>query len=269
LPGGRRRVKPIRDISCPRCGTRAVSAERKPYCSNCHWNVERTRRALKPTLVDSIWLKVWLAFMMYVVKAPWPFLLFAVGAVAYGYVQNIRALRTLPVDANEMATKPYMLPSGPELTFEAKRKPGDYGGVLIFLFPGFAIAGAISLVFTIQSLRIGSFELKKLSDLIVPATFLLLGLEGSRNAFKKRFKTQKILNDPVCVVGVVRVATESGLEYRFRDLFGGEFEGTGTEYSGDYYEEMEVPVMYERNNPINNLPVSALYDEYDVKFNIV
>jgi hypothetical protein len=68
-------------------------------------------------------------------------------------------------------------------------------------------------------------------------------------------------------MGIVIHATDSGLQYRFRDLAGLEHDGAGTEYSGDYYEEMEVPVVYERDNPKNNLPVSALYDEYEVHFN--
>ena len=65
-------------------------------------------------------------------------------------------------------------------------------------------------------------------------------------------------------MGVVTEAPSDGLRYHFRDLAGLEHEGSGTEYSGDYYEEMEVPILYERDNPKNNIPVSALFDEYEV-----
>jgi hypothetical protein len=207
--------------------------------------------------------------MMYVVKAPRPFLLFAVGLVLFGYVQNLRAAQKLPTQEHEEPSAFSAAPVPRELQLEVKRKTADYGQFLIFLLPGFAIAGAISLVFVLATLRTGPFEWKRLSDLIIPGAFLLVGVQGTKSIFVDRLRTQKILNSPVCVMGVVTTANESGLRYRFRDLAGLEHEGSGSEYSGDYYEEMEVPIVYERNSPVNNLPVSALYDEYDVKFRIV
>jgi hypothetical protein len=172
LPGGgRKRQKPIKEISCPRCGTRAIFAERQPYCPNCRWNVELTRRALKPTLIDSIWLKIWFAFVMYVVKAPWPFLVFAAAVVLYGYIQRFRALRKLPDQVTEPPAASPVPPVRPELRFEWKRKGNDYSRVMIFVFPALTIGGVISLLFTLQSLRVGTFEWKRLSDLILPGVF--------------------------------------------------------------------------------------------------
>jgi len=44
-----------------------------------HWNVDNARGALQPTIGGTLWLIIWFAFAIYVVKAPWFFLVLAAG----------------------------------------------------------------------------------------------------------------------------------------------------------------------------------------------
>ena len=268
--GGRKRQKPIRDISCPRCGTLAVFAERNPYCPKCHWNLEKTRRTLRPTIPGTLWLVVWFAFAIYVVKAPWFFLLFAVGAVVYGGIKTFRAWQSLPkITAEQLASRALVAPPVRQLEFSATRKSGDYSYLLLLIPPLFVVIGASMFPWTrLVPYFHQSPNWSQLWDVALPGFFMAVGSTVGFKLLKQRYAMKKVLRVPVCVWGVVTQATEDGLRYRFRDLIGVEYTGDGNEYSGDYYEEMEVPVVYERDNPKNNLPVSALYDEYEVHFKL-
>jgi len=270
LPGGKKRQKPVRDIACPRCGTRAVFAVRKPYCPNCHWNVDNARGALQPTIGGTLWLIIWFAFAIYVVKAPWFFLVLAAGVIGYELFKSFRAWRGLPKMAvDNLEQRGQIAPPARQLEFSTTRKSGDYSYLLLLIPPLFIVIGATMFpwsgfsAYLHQSLNWG-----QLWDVVLPGFFMVLGCTVGFKLFKQQYATRKVLREPVCVSGVVTKATEDGLRYRFRDLAGLEHEGEGTEYSGDYYEEMDVPVIYERENPKNNLPVSALYDQYEVHFEL-
>jgi hypothetical protein len=208
---------------------------------------------------------VWFGIIIYIARANWIFVVFVVGILGYGFFTTISALRSLPREKSESCPRSILsTPAQQPMAFSAVRKADDYTRWLVLLFPGFAIAGLVTLAFTLRELGTGIFEWRRLYDLIVPGSFALLGCAGSWSAYQHRVTTLRILKNPVCVMGIVTRATYSGLRYRFRDTAGIEHNGEGTEYSGYYYEEMEVPVVYERDNPKNNLPVSALYDVYEV-----
>lgn len=268
--GGNKRQKPIREIDCPRCGTRAVFAERKPYCPNCHWNLDKARGALRPSIGGTLWIAIWFAFAIYVVKASWEFLLIVAGLLSYGAFKAIRAWLTLPkVTAETLATQSSIAPVQQPLEFSVARKQGDYSRFALLVPPLFAMIGATMFPWSGLDRGISWRDWHQLWDLGFPFFFMAVGSTMSYRMFRQRYMTRRALSDPVCVWGVVTESSESSLHYRFRDLIGAEYEGEGTEYSGDYYEEMKVPVVYERANPKNNLPVSALYDEYHVTFRIV
>jgi hypothetical protein len=195
------------------------------------------------------------------------FFLLAAAFAVWRLVQNFRTLRDLPESTGSAQTAQRAVPPGQSLAFTAVRKSTDYHRLLLLLAPGIALAGIVSLVYTLKTLRIGPFDWGRLRDLIGPAFFVSVGCAITWVVVRHRLTSEKILKNWVCVMGIVTEATWDGLRYRFRDLAGLEHEGGGSEYSGEYYEDMEVPVVYERDNPKNNLPVSALYDEYEVHFN--
>jgi hypothetical protein len=263
LPGGRRQ-KPIREIHCPWCGTPAVFAARQPYCPNCHWRLEKARRALEPEWVGTIFFLGWCAFIAYAFAHSWIFFLLGGGLVVGHAIYNLRTLRALPQSRPGTQTLHKPVSPGQNLTLNAVRNGADYSWAFALLAPGFAIAGLVSLVYTLHTMRTGPFDWGRLRDLIGPGIFTLIGGVGTWEVVKHRLRNEKILKYWVCVMGVVTEATSDGLRYRFCDLARVEHEGSAREYSGEYYEDMEIPVMYERENPKNNLPVSALYDEFKV-----
>jgi hypothetical protein len=205
--------------------------------------------------------------LIYVVHPPRhivrAFHIFATVAMAWEILRKIRSARSLP-QGRSGGIRAAATIDQRRLDFSAVPKQREGSKYLLLLAPGFALGGAVVLVYSLYSLTIGDFEWRRLSDLIGPCWFLLLGAAMTWEVGGQFWTTRRVLREPVAVIGIVTDATESGLRYRFRDLAGIEHEGIGTEFSGDYYEEMEVPVVYERDNPKNNLPVSALYDEYEV-----
>ena len=212
------------------------------------------------------------AVTVYVVHPPrrvlWGVHLLAALFLVEGVIGKIRSGRSLPGD-NRGVTRPATVINPRRLEFSAAPKK-DYGSDRVLLIlPGFALAGAVALAYSLYSLTIGEFAWSRLSILIVPGGFLLIGAGLTWDVGRQLWTTRRVLRDPVAVIGLVTKATSDGLHYRFRDLAGIEHAGEGTEYSGDYYEEMEVPVVYERDNPKNNLPVSALYDEYEVSVKLL
>jgi hypothetical protein len=203
--------------------------------------------------------------IFYVVKPPrhvlWGFHIFAAACLVEEIIRKIRSARSLP-QGESSGFDPHSAVAPRRVEFSAAPKTGDGSKYLWLLGPGFALGGAITLAFNL--FWSGIFERSALSDIVGPGCFLFIGAYVTWVVGRQSWVTRNVLRDPVAVVGVVTSATESGLRYRFSDLAGLEHTGEGTEYSGDYYEEMEVPVVYERGNPKNNLPMSALYDDYEV-----
>ena len=217
-----------------------------------------------------MWVVIWFAFVIYVVKAPLLFVVFAAALLAYGAFKALRAWRVMPkLTAEKLGSRSFVAPNKPPLEISIARKANEYSRFLILVPIVFFFMGAMTFPWLRLGEHIDFKNWQSLVDYGLGAAFMCVGTMVGYQMMGGQFRMRKVLANPVCVWGVVTSTTDSGLSYRFRDLLGGEFEGSGTEYSGDYYEEMEVPVVYERDNPQNNLPVSALYEEYEVKFKIV
>ncbi len=279
-------------VLCPKCGNVANGGpgfwgHSKPYCLSCGWNLEFARETERASLKQLPWSLLLLAaffiFIGFLSKSGFallPFLFLCVFLVG-GAIMSWRKLRLIEASHPAVAYTT-VLPAAPpaeEVSRQTHINADRHLWALIKprrvrLKP---IARVIVVALPISWIFIAYFGYQMIRNEVVVASplamlrdigvFLLfaliwsaIGIKTARTAMRDR----KLLADGEFTRGVVTHQEAIGgkhrrsqICYQFRDLAGRLVQGKGTDESWEFYEDMQVPVFYNAQDPDENVALCA------------
>ncbi|SRR6266436_6217277 len=280
----------MKKLTCPKCGMQVIGdsgfwGTSKPYCSFCGWNLQLAKEVERTSLKQLPWALLlfasFFAFVGYLSKsgfALFPFLLVSVFLVA-GAIASWRKLRLLeashPTGAYTKALPSVM--AAKESVKQARANPHQYLWTLtkprrVRLKP---VARVITIAFPISWIFIAYFGYQIVRDRIAVSGLLaalgdlgpllffafiwsVIGISTIRDARRNR----KLLAEGEVAMAVVTHQESTGgkgrrskIRYNFRDATGRLVEGEGTDESWELYEDMEVPVFYDPEDPEKNVMI--------------
>jgi len=282
----------MKKIFCPRCGMEAIGGNgfwgtSKPYCSLCGWNVSLAKETERASLKQLPWALLlfasFFAFVGYLSKsgfALFPFLFLSVFVVV-GAIASWRKLKLLEV-SHPAAAYASTLPSVMAAKETLKKTPVNTHLYLSGLSkPRIVrfkpVARVITIAFPISWIFIVYFGFKIMRDEIAVSSPLatlrdlgplllfaliwsVIGITTIRSARRDR----KLLSEGELAIAIVTHQELSGgkrrqskIRYEFKDVTGRLVRGGGTDESWELYEDMEVPVFYDAEDPGKNVALCA------------
>lgn len=264
-----RSKRPLKDVSCPLCGAKAVYVARKACCASCGWNIDAVRRYWwrvvgKGILGFCLMLLFWYAPLSespsheskWIVLLPTIFGL----AMLVGWIAELRALPKVAVQPRSAPEPEFRILPRSRL----QRKPID-GWVLreiisvpmiIFFiawflphelehWPSFSGKAFVLFIYVYFAYALVAHALE----------VVRLGREWLAEAHLVR-RAEATMGRVVDQTPFDQVPNR--IKYVFRDGFNHLQRGSGKDYSDQLFEGLQVAVLYDPDDPTWNLPASGL-----------
>ncbi len=259
----------------------------KPYCSFCGWNLQLAKEIERKSLRQLPWTLLlfasFFAFVGYLSKsgfALFPFLFLSVFLVG-GAIASWRKLRLLEA-SHPTAVYANALPSvmaAKESIKQARANPHQYLWSLakprrIRVKP---VARVITIAFPISWIFIIYFGFLLVRDEIAASSptaalrdlgplllFALIWSVIGITTIRSNRRDRKLLAEGDLAIAIVTHQELSGgknrqskIRYEFRDATGRLVEGEGIDESWEVYEDMEILVFYDPEDPGRNVAICA------------
>ncbi|MBZ5526402.1 MAG: hypothetical protein LAN71_00670 [Acidobacteriia bacterium] len=259
----------------------------KPYCSFCGWNLNLARGIERKSLKQLPWgflfITSFYAALRYVFKIEFPFFFVLIACVflIFGAIVSWRRLKLLKTSHPEEAYT-NVLPSVKAAQDKAKQARRDpYQHLQILLKPRQvrlkSVPRAIAFAFPISWIFIVYFGYLIVRDQIAASgalstsgnlaaflwfTFIwaLIAIPTIRSARRDR---RLLAEGDLAMATITHQELTSGkhrrseIHFQFRDAAGKLALGEGTDDSRLLYEDMEIPVFYNPDNPLENVALAT------------
>jgi hypothetical protein len=277
---------------CPKCGMEAISGSgfsgsSKPYCSFCGWNLQAAKnleqesiRGLPKSLLFFAAFLGAFGFLFKTAALLFPFLLVSVFVIGSA-IASWRKLKLL--EASHPAAAYTRQANSVEMAKQGTEEiPGSTHHHLwslskprrVRLKP---VARVISIALPFSWIFIAYFGYQIVRDqigdhrrmaglgnlaplLVIALAWSVIGLTTIRNSRKDR---QLLAEGELAMATVTHQKLTGGkhrqskIRYEFKDAGGRLIESEGTDDSRELYEDMKVPVFYNRENPNKNVAICS------------
>ncbi len=265
----------MKPVICPKCEARTIVVAQKPFCAQCHWNLEAARSAVQGEVVG-VWVciaAVGLLALFFTVRkgGEWGMAVSAAFMICivlgYYFLSLLPAQKTLHAAEERFDSK-----------IDEKERSEQFAAA-----PGHQIGVSLDSIFRISKPRTVRVRWHKVADrfvnrafaggaaLVIFSVLFLATTRGdflrARTAFlaigliflfflsfriRKGFKRHGLLQNGEVVIGRVLSQERSGewkqsskITYDFEDLMGGVTSDTATDMTESLYEGMPMVVFYE------------------------
>jgi hypothetical protein len=278
-------------ILCPKCGRKAIGGtgfwgRRKPYCTACGWNVAAARDLQRRSLRVYLWgLPLIAGFVVLVgfaekhdvldIAVPLLFLFIVLAGTFFAW----RRLKRLD-DLNASAARGYPLSAPAPQNPKLRELPPDstqihqewlrlskprrvrFKCVPAFLLIAFPVALILTFAFCLQFVFDALRESRPLGAVMRLLVFFLVLSAIAIPTIRNSLRDRKVMAEGDLAIGKVTSQgstdgrrPKSKIRYEFKDGAGRLIEGEGSDDTWEIYEDLEVLVFYQTDNPGINIPI--------------